>query len=407
MNRAYHCLFWSQACVELGEQLLIVALVWAALRSPGGGFVGVVLAAWALPRGVLLLVGGALSDRYDRRALSVGVGCGLTGVAGALAVVTRTDVRWAWLVAAALFGVLDAVRLPVAAGVLPSVVPRERLAEANRWVGMREWAALAAGPAAGGALVAAVGSSAAIAVVALLYALSVLVLVPVGPLPPAAPETAGLLAELRDGVRFVGGHRELRTLLAMFAVANLFVLGLLGVTVPVFATTVLHGGPATLGLLSASFGTGLVLGTLASTRLPEALRTPAATMTLFAASDALLASVGHAATALTAAVLYGASGFAAGPASTFYRTLLQTLPPAAYLGRVSGIARTLSFGLEPLSAAGAGALTARASASVVLVVGGAVATLADLTGAVVTRVGTSGPRARDDVPGRRAPGRAS
>jgi DHA3 family macrolide efflux protein-like MFS transporter len=57
---------------------------------------------------------------------------------------------------------------------------------------------------------------------------------------------------------------------------------------------------------------------------------------------------------------------------------LQSTTPPAYLGRVSGVARAISFGLEPLSSAMIGALSRAISGAAALLIGGAAATSADL-----------------------------
>ncbi|MBC3839316.1 MFS transporter [Streptacidiphilus sp. 4-A2] len=183
------------------------------------------------------------------------------------------------------------------------------------------------------------------------------------------------------GLAFVLNHPRLRVLLPVFALANLFILGLIGVAIPLMAKNILKAGPQGLGFLGAAFGAGLVLGTLLCNRLPSSWQSSQkAIFALFMLSDALLATVGLARDLPLAVLAYCGSGLAAGPAATYYRTLLQTIPPEQYLGRVNSIARATSFGLEPASVAGVGALSSRVSAATLLLVGGCAAVLADLTG---------------------------
>ncbi|MEV0895996.1 MFS transporter [Actinoplanes sp. NPDC049802] len=387
-NRAYQGVFWSQAFTDFCEQFLIVAIVWATLHQYGGARMGIVMAAWAVPRGLLMLFGGVLVDRLDRRRLAITVGASLAVLSVAAALVTRAEIYGLWILVAVGLGVLDALRLPVAASILPQIVARDQLVDANRWASLREWAALAGAPAVGGVLVAIAGAGGTMVITAVLYLASVGLMLLAPPLPrPAGEPRAHVLADLRDGLMFVVRHRGLRILLVTFAVANLFILGLLGVAIPVFAKDVLNAGPQGLGFLSASFGVGLVLGTLVCTRLPGSWqRSQSMALVLFGVSDLLLAAVGLAPNLALACTFHLASGLAAGPAATFYRALLQTLPPENYLGRVNSIARAMSFGLEPVSTAGVGALSTRVSASALLLAGGAAAACADLAGAVLSRL---------------------
>jgi MFS family permease len=384
-NRAYQAVMWSQACTDTSEQFLIMAITWAALHQFGSARLGLVLAAWAVPRGVLLLFGGVLVDRSDKRTLTVVVGALLCGLTATAAVVTNHGAFYAWIGVAVGLGVLDAVRLPVAASMLPSYLSPDQLVDANRWIGAREWATMAAGPALGGALVALIGSTRTLLVTAVLYLISaaLMALVPAGGRPESSE--AGVLADLRGGLSYVLRDRQLRVLLPCFALANLFILGLISVAVPVLAKNVLHAGPQGLGALSACLGVGLMLGTLGCGRLPDRWKTSQRHIfVLFMASDLLLASVGVMPGLATACAAYLLSGLLVGPAATFYRTLLQTIPPASYLGRVNSIARATSFGLEPVSVTIVGALSARLSARLLLVVGGLVALAVDATGSALS-----------------------
>jgi DHA3 family macrolide efflux protein-like MFS transporter len=377
---------WSQACTDFCGQLLIMAITWAALHQFGSARLGLVLAAWAVPRGVLLLFGGVLVDRSDRRLLTATVGGLLCALALVAAVVTSHGHLYAWIGVALGLGVLDAVRLPVAAAMMPSYVSREQLVDANRWNGAREWATVAVGPAIGGSLVALIGSSRTLLTAALLYLISAVLMVVVPDGDKCSQNgAAGVIADLRGGLGYVVRDPQLRLILPVFALANLFALGLMAVAVPVYAKNGLHSGPQGLGALSASLGVGLMVGTLTCGRLPDRWKTSMRHIfRLYVASELMLAMVGLMPGLAGSCAAYLLSGLFAGPASTFYRTMLQTIPPAAYLGRVNSIARATSFGLEPVSVTMAGALTARLSAGVVLIVGGLVAASVDFTGSVLS-----------------------
>lgn len=385
-NRSYQAVFWSQTCTDFAEQFLIVAITWAAVHAFGGGRLGLVLAAWAIPRGVLLLFGGVLADRKDRRAVGVSVGALLCLLNLAAAAVTDSGELGAWFALAVCLGILDAIRLPIGASLLPLVVDRERLVQANRWVSLREWGAMTGGPALGGVLVALLGTSGTLIAAAAMYALSsVLPMLLPSLRPDEEQPRKPVLVELSQGLAIVLRHRQLRVLLLTFAAANLFILGLVGVGIPLYAKEVLKAGPQGLGILAGLFGAGLVLGTLLCHRLPRRWQqSPQAIFGLFVLSDCLLAAVGFAPNLALAALAYGGCGLAAGPPATYYRTLLQSLPPEEYLGRVNSIARATSFGLEPASTAGVGALSARLSATTLFLVGGCAAAAIDLTGLILS-----------------------
>jgi MFS family permease len=188
-----------------------------------------------------------------------------------------------------------------------------------------------------------------------------------------------VVEELVAGLNFVRRHPRLRLILPVFAVANLFVLGLNTVAIPLFVKVHLGAGAQGLGIMSGSFGLGLVVGTVVMGRFPRATReTLAGLFVLFALSDAALATVGLAPNLVVACVAFSCSGFFIGPASTLYQATLQRSTPPEFLGRVTGLARGVSFGLEPVSASVVGGLSRAVASGTILVAGGLAATTTDL-----------------------------
>ena len=184
-----------------------------------------------------------------------------------------------------------------------------------------------------------------------------MVLVPAVPAPPAGIGTS-VLADLRGGLDYVLRHPRLRVLLPSFALANLFVLGLLGVAVPVLAKNVLHAGPAGTGRVEREFRYAAWWSAPCSAaRFPERWQySQRHIFLLFMASDLLLGAGRPDAGVVLACAVYLCSGLFAGPAATFYRTCCRPSRPAGYLGRVNSIAKATSFGLEPVSVTAVGAL---------------------------------------------------
>jgi DHA3 family macrolide efflux protein-like MFS transporter len=373
--------FFSQTLTDLCEQVVVVAIIWAVLDQFGGPALGIVLMAWALPRGLLLLFGGVVVDRMDRRRLGVVCGLVLAIVTGGAAGLAGVGLLAVWVGLAVALGVLDALRLPVAMTLLPLVVAERDLVDANRWTQLREWGALTLGPVLGGFATAALGVRGALLVAAVCYVVSSLLLMFLPALPPQREDRLPIWRDLADGLRFVTREPRLRIILPVFAVANLFMLGALGVAIPLYVRDVLHGGPQQIGLMTACFGVGLVIGTAITGRLPKRFASSLPVVFgLFAVSDLCLAVIGLSGQLAVAAVAFAVSGVFAGPAATFYRTMLQTIPPDGYRGRVNSIARAASFGLEPLSTALVGAMSSVVSAGTLLVGAGLAATAADTAG---------------------------
>jgi MFS family permease len=412
LQRPFSYVFAAQTCTELADQVFLVALTWSVLATEHGSGLGLVLAAWTGPRGLFLLLGGVLLDRWDRRLLARGSGAALAALVSLLAVgvTTHRMTLQLWLAAAVLLGLLDGIRLPIGYTLIPLVVHPDQVLAANRWSQLRLWTTLAIGPALGGVAIATLETSGALVLAAALFASSSVLLVGLPPLKPPREERQHLGRELVEGFRFVASHLRLRLLLPVFAVVNLFVLGLVSVGVPLFVKEGLHGDSRALGFVFGAYGAGLFLGTLSMPRWAGRFGSSMQGLfTLFVLSDLGLALMGWTTNLAAAAGAFFLSGFFIGPASSYYQAMLQTTTPSQYLGRVSGMVRAISFGLEPLSAAMVGGLSRVVSAAVLLVTGGLLATTVDLVGltrgrsmnrsdplpSATTAGGTPGPAARE------------
>lgn len=153
---------------------------------------------------------------------------------------------------------------------LPAMFDREDLVGANSVLQGSESAVQIAGPAVGGALVAAVSAVAGLLVDALTFLVSAISLLlirrPERRPPPAAPGSRpGIRREIADGVRWLAREPLLRSLTLNGAVANLALTGY-GALIVVFLVRDLGVGTATVGLVMAASGIGgVVAASLTST----------------------------------------------------------------------------------------------------------------------------------------------
>jgi DHA3 family macrolide efflux protein-like MFS transporter len=400
-QRRFQIVFLTQSLVELADQFLIVALAWTVLSTADGAALGLVLACWATPRGIFLLFGGVLVDRVDRRALGAACGVGLAVVVGGIGLlVALHSVTLGELVAAAVvLGLLDGIRLPIGYSLIPLVVEKSDVLDANRWSQLRLWATLTLGPAVGGVLTGFVGAGPALLVTGACYLLGSLFLLRLPALGVERAERTNLGQDFAAGLRVIGRNRQLRLLLPVFAVVNLFVLGITSVGVPLLVKHGLGASATGLGVVSGSFGVGLMLGTAIMPRFPTRLTsTMAGLFCLFVLSDGFLAATGLSPSIAVACVLFGLSGFFLGPASASYQAILQTSTPQEYLGRVTSMSRATSFGLEPLSAGLTGVVSRTVAVGWVIVVGGLAAVAVDVTAALRGRALDREALSDNDIP---------
>lgn len=247
-----------------------VALPFAVLEDLGGspGDVGWVIAAGSGTQIAVQLFGGALADRGSRQRQVVR--------ADALAATAQAALATALLTGQATFGLAIVLQVvigasfglhhPAANGLIPLVVARERLQDANALLSIAHSVALGLGAAAGGLLAATAGAGAALAVDAASFATSGLLIAGLTTSAQPRAAVASLWRQLREGWQEFIAHRWLWTIVLQFTVMLIGWFGTFAVIGPVVAQRSL-GGVSAWGTVAAGFGFGLVAGGFVALRV--------------------------------------------------------------------------------------------------------------------------------------------
>jgi MFS family permease len=357
----FRLLFTGQLLSVLGDRMMLVALPFAVLKSGGGtGAVGLVVGAQLAPFVIFGLLGGALSDRRDRRQILISSDLGRMAVqacAGALLLAgAATPLILGALVI--LYGTADAFFQPAFTGLLPQTVSHPgQLQPANALRGLSFSVAAVAGPALAGVLVAGVGPGAAFLFDAGSFAVSVACLLRLRPALAAAatePAPPPFRAAVRDGWREVSARPWLRSGLAAMSAYHAIVLPAVFVLGPVFISRRL-GGPGAWAAVVVAYGLGSIAGDLALLRLRPARALRAAALGLVLASLQAAVYGAGAAIAITC-VLQFVTATGVTVFFTLWEVTLQEHIPASALSRVSSWDYLSSAALMPVGTALAGPL---------------------------------------------------
>ncbi|MFF2746481.1 MFS transporter [Kitasatospora sp. NPDC058048] len=347
----------------LGDAALYFALGWAA-SAHGGGAAGLVLTAITVPRTALVLLGGAVADRFGARRVMLAGDTVMLVATGALALVaaSRGTPLWLLVAAAAVIGTVDAFYLPAGGSMPRRLVPADRLPRALALRQAGGQSAVLLGAPLGGLLVAAGGLSGAALADAASFGVVLLVLLRVRPPEDGQPgPRAGLLREAASGVRLAVADPLLRAALLLTGAAAGALLPVVSLLGPLLART--HGWAAgTAGLV----GGGQAAGVLAVAGL-IARRGTSPRAGVGAAAGLCVASVGIALLASAAGPVAAVAGSAvAGLGSGLFAChvgplVLAGAPPThlsrvqALLTLVQSLALVLSNSLLGLLADAAGA----------------------------------------------------
>jgi dTMP kinase len=260
-------LFFATLGSSAGTLLAAVALAIdvkdRTSSSPHSGlWIGAVLVVDFLPTIIVGLLLGPLLDRLERRslmiaadALRVGVFVGLPFAPNAATVVAL----------AAVAGLATGFFRPAVYAGIPNLVPDEELPRANALLQSVENASWAVGPLVGGALTAAAGPSAAYAINAASFVVSIALLTRIPPrlLQSERALSRGHWRDLRDGFSAALRSPSMRAVLVAWGIAS-FAIGGTNVATIFLAKDTLSGGDVGYGLLYGALGVGLVLGSFAS-----------------------------------------------------------------------------------------------------------------------------------------------
>ena len=305
--RDFRLVWFGESVSLLGDQFHYVALAWLVLGLTGSGLaLGTVLLAAALPRGALLLVGGALSDRISPRTLTFGsnlVRAVITTVIAALVIGTSVEI-WHLVLAGALFGSVDAVFFPAIATIVARLVPEDRLGPANAVLQGTQQLMQTIGPALAGFAIAIIGVGAAFAIDALTFGIAALAIwlvrstglpgsTPLPSAPSAAteptpveldrapaidepsavvaspPRRMSVIASMAEGALVVMADPVMRMLVLLSTSFNLAFTGPVVVGLPWLVQVRFGGDAAMLGLLFAAFGGGSLIGVTLAGILPR------------------------------------------------------------------------------------------------------------------------------------------
>jgi len=345
-------------------------------RDPAA--VAAVAFAGRLPWLLFSLVSGALVDRLDRRRVMWQVDTGRALVVTALAAAVLLDATSIPLlvVVAFVLGTGENLFDNAAQALMPAVVPRERLEEANSRLYVAQiTSAEFVGPPLGSFLFGVVAVSAPFFVDAgSFFAAAALVLAIAGVYraPHRQPqEHARLTTEIGEGLRWLWSHRLLRTLAVMLGVWNLLTTASAAVFV-LFATADLHVSKAGYGLLFSAGAVGSIVGSLLATRI---IRWIGPGRSLLVA--VVVSGLANLVVALTSsAYLVGVMGAIGSMVGIVWNvitvSLRQAIIPDELLGRVNSVYRFLGWGMMPIGAALGGAIAAAFGLRATYWVGGAV-----------------------------------
>ncbi|MEJ3750068.1 MFS transporter [Actinomycetes bacterium KLBMP 9797] len=262
--REFYLMAAGQTASLIGAALSSFALgVWAYQRSGRVADYALVTMLALLPSIVLLPLGGAVADRFDRRRVMLacnGAGAAVMSIVVTLLALDRLEI-WSVGLLVGLLSTVTAFHRPAYLAAVAQLVPKPYLGQANALANLGPGIGMLVAPLAGGALITALGMPwvVAVDVVSLLVGIGTLLVVRL-PDRLFRRQEETFVKAIVGGWRFLVRRRPLMIMIGFFMVENYLAMLALAVTVP---TVYAFGGATAVSIVTACSGIGAGLGALA------------------------------------------------------------------------------------------------------------------------------------------------
>lgn len=379
-HRDFRLLWMGAFTSSVGTWMQKVAQAWLIVTMTGSRsarFLGFDTFLGELPLLLFTVIGGVFADRRDRRhmiLMSQTIQMLVALVLAALIYTRRIHIAHV-LTFSFIAGCARAFGGPAYQSLIPTLVGKEHLPNAIALNSIQFNLAQVIGPVVAGAALAAFGMAACFGLngVSFLFVIAAILALRHVHVPPVATES--IVAQLRDGLRFVHGSPNLITVMAL-GFSTAFLGTPLLTFLPVITKDVFHRDVGFYTQLMTFSGAGAVMGALIVAWLGKNKHMGRILLIVLALFGAIIVAFGLSRwTSLSALILFtGGSLFVM--SSSLLTSLAQILAPPNLRGRVVSIYLVAFMGGSPLGSLTSGWLVARVgSAPMMLVVNGTALTL--------------------------------
>ncbi|HEU5375912.1 MAG TPA: MFS transporter [Ktedonobacteraceae bacterium] len=397
--RNFSLFFGGQIISTAGDALYAVALPWLILNNGGNAQdLSIVLTAYSISRVGSVLLGGWLSDRLrPRRIMLIAdiIRSVLVALLAALALGGHPGLLVLCAIAVPL-GAFGGLFLPASSAILPDILNDENLQAGNALNFSSMQAATLVGAALAGVIVAALSSSAALAIDALTFVVSAISLAMMRTVRLTASSKPGTTAHTQTGLatdaeedehpeellsfgRFLRTSRLIQVAFLISIAANFCVGGLMEVALPTLAHGPMHAGAGGYGAILAGFGAGALVGGICAGMLSDIPKKGLSALLICLVQGLTIVFLPYGGV-FGAIALMLIAGICNSITNVLLTTLIQLVIPRHLMGRVMGLLMFASFGSYPISLALAGVLTNAFGPAILFPFGGATLILAIFLG---------------------------
>lgn len=378
----------SRFISNVGNGVSPIALAYGVLSLPHatGKDLSIVMAARFVPLLAFMLFGGVIADRFQRNRLVGGsdmLGSFLAGLS-AVSLIAGFSSTWLLALMGGLFGILNAIWWPAMSGVLPEILPKEKLQEGNAVIGLLTNLGYIIGTLGGGVLVSTVGAGWGLLVDAISFFVAGVIVWNLPIIGKIKDKSPGIIHDLVVGWKEFISRTWVIAMVVSFALINMAFESMLSVLGPLnFSDPVT--GPKQWSYNLAGLSIGMLLGGIwvLKVKIGRPLYLAMILIVISAVWDYALAFDLPMYFSILAAIF---SGISLEVFMVTWNTSLQSHVPEESYSRVSSYDTLGSFGIAPLGIVIAGPLAMHFGVNTILFITGTTTLLASIASLMVPSV---------------------
>ena len=336
-NKDFMLLWTGQSISDLGTWINFVGLTLYIYQIFGSGkILGLFMVVRMLPALIFGSLGGYIADRYSCK--TVMIICDILRAALVLAFLWTTNL-YAFFVIGLLLSALDKVFVAARGAIIPGIVEKEDLMEANSLSRMTHSVITIVGPAIAALLVSKLTYRSVFIVDSLTFVVSfitVLCITSYVPVPRSSKQS-NFIEEFKDTFRFFGGHLTLMFLTGM-RILDATGSGAYNVALPIFSKTLTSLKGSSFGWLIGAWALGEFSGSLSLKHITNKINI--SKEGIFALSVILMATgmgmTFHTGNLYIAMIVIFFGGFGDGIAGVMFNTELMKESPDNMRGKIFG-----------------------------------------------------------------------
>lgn len=347
-------LLQGQFVSVMGDMIYEIALgFWVLALTGSSALMGTLMATSLLPAVLLSPFAGVVVDRYNRKKLMIIMDM-IRGVAillvAALALMGILEI-WMVFIAGIILGICGAFFSPAATSVLPQMVPKDKLTNANSLFGMAYTGADILGNSIGGVLFALLGAPLMFLINGISFVLSG-ASISFAKIPKSRESNITLddfKRDIKESFSFIYNLKGLFYILLIFSISSFLAHIAIVLLIPLFQFT--PGlGAAKYGVTIASFTLGIFLGMI----FLSIINVPSPKKALIMFVSVTISNLCLVAFALTTefylmVILLFVAGITGSVVNVFVISSIQFIVPDNMMGKVMALVNTLILALVPLA----------------------------------------------------------